>query len=318
MLVSSVESATDAERKKQQDEQLKKLVRRVYQKTVFYQERMAAQNLQPSDIQSIGDLKKMPFMNQTDLADNYPFGLLTMPLSGISRLRQGKSREGLLFSAGFTNNDLGRKTEAITRILVSCGITMGSVIMIDSSLPPDSILLLQQAAESLGVTVVGAMQDITLQIQAMLDFGVTTIFSTPEILFLLSTAARQSGIDRLPLQNILCEAHLCRNDIRSMLEKQFEIPVYLFYGRSDIMNLGIAGECHCQDGLHIQDDYFIPEIIDPDTGAAMEDGQPGELVLTTLAREGMPLVRYRTGEVVRLMRGRCACGRTMPRLKLAF
>ncbi|MEN6412755.1 MAG: hypothetical protein ABFC84_08315 [Veillonellales bacterium] len=316
---SPIESAPDAERENRQEQQLSKLIRRVYQKTVFYQERMAAWNLQPSDIQGIGDLKKMPFMNQTDLAVNYPFGLLTMPVSGLNRLCQEKNGEGLFFSAGFTQDDLKRKTEAIGRILLSCGITTGSVLMFDSALPPERSLSLRQAAECLGATVVSAASaDASSQVQAILDFGVTTIVSSPEAISLLFGIARQNGIDRLPLQSAFCEVHQCHEDVRAVLEEKFQIPVFLFYGRSDIMNVGIAGECYQRDGLHIQDDCFIPEIIDPDTGELLDEGKPGELVLTTLFREGMPLIRYRTGDIVQLIRGRCICDRTMPRLQIIF
>lgn len=178
-------------------------------------------------------------------------------------------------------------------------------------------LSLQQAAESLGVTVIsGRENDIQSQIKTILDFAVTTLFSSPASLLQLVHLINKQGVSihDLPLMSLVCEAHHCPADIREELTAKFQIPIYTLYGRTDMMSLGIAGECYQQHGLHIQEDHFYPEIVNPHSGAVIADHHPGELVLTTLSQEAMPLIRYRTGEFAVLARERCSCGRTSARL----
>ncbi len=315
ILNAAVETMIESEKEALQSHKLQKLVERVYKKTTFYQERMQALGVTPANIQSIYDIGKLPLMTATDLSTNYPFGLLTIPLSGIARFQQTVDP---CRSVGFTQRDIAGQIEMIARSLVACDITMTSVLMIIPT-PYDTAgaLSLQQAAENLGVTVVsGHVNDAKNQLKAMLDFGVTTVFSTPTRLFQFADFLKGLGFtpQDLPLMNIVCEAHHCPANIRKELTAKFKIPVYTLYGRPDIMSLGIAGECHKQHGLHIQEDHFYPEIIDPRTGTVLGDDQSGELVLTTLSMEAMPLIRYRTGETAVLKRERCSCGRTSARL----
>lgn len=317
ILNTGIESMTESEKVALQSQQLQKLVERAYEKTSFYQERMQAIGLTPNEIQTINDLSKLPLMTSKDLTNNYPFGLLTIPVSGIARFQQ---RSDFNTAVGFTQQDISHQVEMLCRTLVACHIITSSVIMIaPQSLDTDSIVALQQAAESIGITVISSpLPNVTSQIKTLLDFGVTTIFSTPDILFQLADFLKNAGFSTrdLPLMNILCEVHHCSATVRKSLEEQFQIPVYTIYGLAELMNLGIAGECYKQNWLHIHEDHFYPEIIDPHTGSIISNNQPGELVLTTLSREAMPLIRYRTGDMALLEHKPCTCGRTSARLKL--
>lgn len=315
ILNTAVETMTPSEKTALQNQQLQTLVERAYKKTSFYQERMDSVGLTPADIQSVQDISKLPFMTAADLSANYPFGLLTIPISSVARFQQTADLGGAI---GFTRQDIAGQVEMIARSLVACHITMTSVLMIlPAAFDTCSTLSLQQAAESLGVTVIsGRKDDVPSQIKTILDFGVTTLFSSPAPLLQLADFLKRQGFSMhdLPLMNLVCEAHHCPADIREELAAKFQLPIYTLYGRADIMSLGIAGECHQQHGLHIQEDHFYPEIINPHTGTVVADHQPGELVLTTLSREATPFIRYRTGEIAVLMHERCTCGRTSARL----
>ena len=311
ILNTAVETMTQSEKTVLQSQQLKTLIERVYKKTDFYQKRMDSIGLMPADIQRVQDISKLPFMTAADLSANYPFGLLTIPLSSIARFQITTDIHGAI---GFTRQDIAAQIEMIARSLVACHITSNSVLMI---LPTDFDTGLQQAAESLGITVISGCKDnVHSQIKTILDFGVTTLFSSPTPLLQLADFLKKHSFSThdLPLMNLVCEARLCPADIRDELMAKFQIPIYTLYGRADIMSLGISGECHQQHGLHIHEDHFYPEIIDPHTAAVIADHQPGELVLTTLSREATPLIRYRTGEFAVLAREPCSCDRTSARL----
>lgn len=312
-----IESMTESEKESQQSQLLQKLVERAYEKTNFYRQQLQNLGLTPDDIQTIHDISKLPFMNQADLSANFPYGLLTIPVSGIVRLQQTTDASSVI---GFTKQDIAYQIEMLCCNLAACQITMSSMIMMDPhTLDTGSMVSLQHAAETLGATVISSsMEDELSIIKTMLDFGATTIVSTPSTLLQLADFLKQKGYSAsdLPLMNILCEAHQCSSDIRKALELEFKIPVYTIYGLLEVMNLGIAGECHSQSLLHIHEDHFYAEIIDPVTGALLGDFEPGELVLTTLSREAMPLIRYRTGDIALLNRQPCPCGRTSARLQL--
>lgn len=312
MFLSSIETAPQEEIKSIQGVKLHKQVVRAYQKTLFYQQRMDALGLTPDNIRSVADIIKMPFMSIQEIESNYPFGLLTVPLSGVVRFRKGRMF-GFQFSAGFVKGDLNTKVEAIARILASCNINMGSILLIDEPINAESALSLRQAAENAGVTVVSGVEDIRELLKTITDLNVTTLFSTNERIFELVHIAKSLD-EKLPIMNLLCEVHDFSPQKRLSLEEQVDIPIYLIYGRADVMKLGIAGECYKRNGLHVQEDIFLVEIINKNTGSPVPDGQIGELVITTLSRDAMPLIRYRTGEDASIVRARCSCGRTTARL----
>lgn len=313
----SAETRNPQERERQQSQQIQTIIKRVYEKTAFYRERMNALGVTPADFTTIQDIRKLPFLSACDLAANHPFGLLTIPVSGIARFIAADSGRT---AVGLTQQDLTNQVEMIARGLVSCNITMSSVLMIlPEELDLTTICALQQAAEAIGATVLnGPANDVKGQIRLMFDYGVTTVFSGPNTLFTLADFVKTLGFGahELPLLNLLCPERSCAAPVRTALQQQFQIPLHLAYGHPDLLPLGIACSCHAQADLHLQDDHFYPELIDPQSGQPASARQAGELVLTTLSREAMPLIRYRTGTRAMLSYGPCSCGRTTPRLRL--
>lgn len=314
ILNKAAETLEQSDKEALQSQKLLQLIERTYEKNFFYQKRMLDLNLTPSDIQCIQDLYKLPFTTSADLSNNYPCGFLTIPVSGVARFEQSIDSR---ISSGFTTHDLILQQELIARSLVACYITTTSVMYVPKT-ASISARALEQSAEMLGVTVIASQSDDDKKrLATITDFGVTTLFTTPDALisfadFLLNKAGTK--FQDLPLKNILCETQFCTSAVQKGLSEKFHIPIYTLYGRSDIMSLGIAGECFQQQGLHIHDDHFFPEIINPTTGEILYDHQPGELVLTTLSRQATPLIRYRTGQKALLIRDACICGRTSARI----
>lgn len=319
ILNTAVETMIQSEKESLQSQKLQKLVERVYEKTHIYRERIHALSLTPTDIEGIQDIHKLPFTTTTDLSNHYPFGFLTMPLSGVARFEQSP---GSRVASGFTSQDIVWQQELIARSLVACYITTTSVLLyLPESIPSISARSLVQSAEMLGVTVITDQTgDTKSQLNTILDFNIATLFSTPNKLLSFAKFLQRERITsrELPLMNLLCEEQYISTALRNELTEKFQVPIYTLYGRPDIMSLGIAGECHQQQGLHIHDDHFYPEIINPHTGAVLADHQPGELVITTLCREATPLIRYRTGETALLTHERCTCGRTSPRITFSL
>ena len=311
----AMETMIQEEKKALQSQKLQQLVERIYEKTNFYHEKIHALGLEPTDIKGIQDIDKLPFTTSIDLSSQYPFGLLTMPVSGVARFEQIPASR---VASGFTSQDLAWQQEMIARSLLSCYITITSALLyLPESIPSISSRVLQQSAEMLGVTVIPEQTgDRKKQLETILDFGVTTLFSTPTTLLAFADFLQKQGLTKkdLPLMNLLCEEQCTPPALRTELAEAFQLPVYTLYGHSSIMSLGIAGECHQQQGLHIHDDHFYPEIINPHTGAVLKEHQPGELVITPLSREATPLLRYRTGQMALLTYERCTCGRTSPRI----
>lgn len=315
ILNTAVETMIQSKKKELQSQKLRTLVERVYEKTQFYRDNIHTLDLTPADIKGMNDIHKLPFTIAADLSNHYPFGLLTMPVSGVARFEQ---KPDCRVAIGFTSQDLICQQELIARSLIACYITPTSVLLhLPGSIPSISARSLQQSAEMLGVTVIADQTDDSQnQLNAILDFGVTTLFSTPTALLTFANFLEKQEINTrdLPLMNLICETQYSPAALKNELAEKFQLPIYTLYGHPNIMNLGIAGECHQQQGLHIHDDHFYPEIINPHTGKVLADHQLGELVLTTLSLEATPLIRYRTGETALLTHEICSCGRTSPRI----
>ena len=320
MLVNSlIEKRSSDEREKQQTQQLQTIIKRVYEKTPFYADRMTSLGLTPDDFTKITDISKLPLLTADDLAANHPFGLLTIPLSGIARLQ--RISDGRT-AVGFTQQDLSNQTEMIARTLVSSNIMMTSVILIlTDEIEIPSLFALQQGAEMIGATVLQAStKDIKEIIRTVFDYGVTTLFGSPDSLLKISGFLKELGFSAqdLLLQNLLSFESLCNSQIKIGLQNLFQVPLFTLYGMPDILPVGIGGTCHAESDLHLHDDHFYAEIIDPCSEKLVSSRQAGELVLTTLTREAMPLIRYRTGTKAMLTQTPCSCGRTSQRLRLFF
>jgi len=309
------ETMIQSEKEALQSQKLQQIVERAYEKTHFYKERLHGVGLTPSDIKSIHNIHQLPYTTEIDLSTHFPFGLLTMPISGVARFEQTIDP---CIARGFTTQDLIWQQELIARSLVSCYIGITSVLLcLPEPIPSINARLVQQSAEMLGVTViVDQTDDINTKLKALLDFGVTTLFATPTTLLSLADFLQQQGLSAqdLPVMNLLCEAQYTPETVRKELIEKFHLPVYTLYGCPHIMSLGIGGECYEKQGLHIHDDHFYPEIINPQTGIPLADHEPGELVITTLSHQATPLIRYRTGEMASITHEPCTCGRTTPRI----
>lgn len=302
-----------------QSHKLKKVLERVYEKSILYKSRMEQYHLIPENIRGVDELKKLPLTTRQDLAANYPYGMLTMPVSGVSYIHTTEEPESGPLAVCYTRNDMGMWTELMSRILVGGGINMASIFQclgMDGKYTSTAGL-----HYSLGQTGATLLPDSTCgmleQAQLMEEFGITAIFADPFYLLMLAKEAGvQGGERKLPLQNIFCDSRHLSALQGKEIEQIFGIRPVVMYGICDLWGMAVAGECQCHSGLHIQEDCFYPEVIQPATGEVLSAGETGELVLTSLALEAMPLLRFRTGVRCRLDEQPCACGRTLTRMRL--
>lgn len=311
-----VEMLPRAEMTLWQNEKLKKLMERIYEKSLLYNKQMDDLGLLPEDINTVEELKKLPFTTKEELLANYPYGLLLMPVSGTSYIHQAHDHFDLLMAMSYTRNDMAMWAELMARILVAGGMNMTSVFQV--AVDPkrySQCLGVHYGARQAGATVVPADGEKALaQISLMKNFGVTGIFSTREYLLELAKEI-ECPADELALQVIFCDLQVDDQNIAEEIQKKYGAPMLEIYGLTDVFGMGVGGECYIQDGLHIQEDCFYPEIVEPTTGQPLALGQVGELVLTSLLLEAMPLVRYRTGMIGYLDDRPCRCGRTLVRFK---
>lgn len=303
----------------EQNHKITKLMERVYEKSSLYNKRMDELGLQPRDIRTVEDLIKLPFTQKQDLATNYPYGLLVMPVSGTSYIHQTQLDGKFPLAVSYTKNDMAMWTELMARILVAGGVNVTTVfqVVVHGEEYPGCLGVFN-GARMTGATLVPADGDHALrQIKLMEDFGVTAIFSTTEYMLEVARKIRQIGCDpgELPLQVMFCGMQGAGYQGLQTVEQEYKVPVLEMYGLEDIFGMGIGAECHAKDGIHIQEDCFYPEIIDPATGRVLPAGETGELVLTSLMLEAMPLLRYRTGSRGFLDYNSCTCGRTLVRFK---
>jgi phenylacetate-CoA ligase len=301
-----------------QNYKVEKGIERVFEKSLLYRNRMEECGLQPQDIKTVDDLSKMPFTTRQDIGDNYPFGLLTMPVSGVSYIHKAQDAEGKNTAISYTRNDMTMWTELMSRIVVAGGVNVTSVLQFAVGLEDcaDHLSLCYGAAQ-IGAALVGSGKDtIKEQLCSIQDFGATTLFSTPSHLLLMAQEARAMQVkpEELPLHTIFSGGQPLTETMRRQLQKEYGVNVLEIYGLDSVFGMGIAGECHCGNGLHIGEDCFYPEVVQPMTGQVLQKGEAGELVLTSLVLEAMPLIRYRTGTICHLDENVCACGRTLMRM----
>ncbi|MCE5285885.1 MAG: phenylacetate--CoA ligase family protein [Pelosinus sp.] len=307
-LNQSIEQLPRPELSQLQTASLKTMLTRVYEKSPFYEKRMTELGIHPADVHSLADIGKLPFTTKAELMQNYPYGLLTMPVSGVARFQ---TAEGI--ALGLTGQDVYQQIETVARSLVACNIIRGSMVMPLS--PAAACHSVQQAAEGIGVTVLdSAFAAAEAQLAALSDFGVTALCGTKEDLQQFADTLRKSPAleSHLSIKSLLiCTAEY---PLSTAFTNQFKVPIYTLYGSNDLAPASLAGECHCQTGLHVHEDSFYVEIIDTATNRSLPAGQPGELVVTTLTREAMPLLRYRTGALAILDNSPCPCGRSAIRI----
>jgi len=302
-----------------QSQRLRQVVGQAYEHVSLYRQRMNKHALTPAQIRGVDDIGKLPFTAKADLRDTYPFGLFAVPLQQVVRLHPPSGATGKPTVVAYTRRDLDVWHEVIVRCLAACGIGAGDVIQNAWSYHLFSDGLgLHEAAETLRATVIPVSGgDTDHQIALMKDFGVTAICSTPSYFLHLVERAEKIGVDlcELPLRAGVFVGDPWSEAMRRRIEQSTGIKAYDIYGLSEIIGPGVGVECCHQNGLHLFEDHFFPEVVDPQTGDPLPDGQEGELVLTTLSKEAMPLIRFRTQEQTAVIAEPCPCGRTLRRIQ---
>lgn len=297
---------------------LKEIVARLYHQQPFYRAKMQELGLLPEDINTLADISKLPFVYKQDMRDNYPYGLFAVPMSEIVRVHASSGTTGRPTVVGYTKRDIGIWAEVAARSLVAAGLSRQSCIQIAYGYGLfTGGLGIHYGAELLGASVIPISSGNTArQIALMKDFGTTAIACTPSYALYIAETMRELGVDpkETALKVGIFGAEPWSERMRREIEAQLGIRAMDIYGLSEIIGPGVAIECCVQDGLHISEDHFYPEIINPVTGEVLPDGEKGELVLTTLTKEGMPMIRYRTRDLTVLHREACACGRTLVRM----
>lgn len=298
---------------------LSAIVRRAYQQVPLFRERMDAKGLKPADVHCLEDIVQLPFSQKSDLRDTYPFGLLASPMKEIVRLHASSGTTGKPIVVAYTRQDLEVWTNVMVRSLAACGLHEGDVIQNAYGYGLfTGGLGAHYGAEALGATVIPISGGNTQrQLMVLKDFGVTAICCTPSYFLHLIDQAPEVGVDfkKLPLRVGVFGAEPWTESMRRRIEADSGIKAYDIYGLSEIVGPGVGMECPCQAGPHIFEDFFYPEIIDLNSGKPVADGDEGELVLTTLSKEAMPMIRYRTRDITALTTDQCACGRTLRRIK---
>lgn len=300
-----------------QNKRLVKLVHRVYHNVEFYRKKMQVLGLEPGDISGIEDISKLPYTTKDDLRDNYPFGLLAVPESEIVRVHASSGTTGKATVVSYTRKDIALWQECVARVLAMHGVSKNDKIQIAYGYGLfTGGLGLHYGAENLGaVTVPMSTGNTKKLITMMKDFGATAIACTPSYLLHIAEQIKEMGnLDELKLKVAICGAEPWTENMRIQIEKDLGINAFDIYGLSEICGPGVAADCKYHRGLHIYEDHFYPEIISPETLEPIPDGETGELVFTTLTKEGMPLLRYRTKDLTSIDHTPCECGRTLPRI----
>ena len=314
----TMECMSRDEMRKIQSLRLKRVVERVYHNTPFYRKKMQEAGITPDDIQSIDDITKLPFTVKQDLRDNYPFGLMATPMSEIVRLHASSGTTGKPIVVGYTRGDLNTWSEAVARCLTAYGLSKNDIVQVSYGYGLfTGGLGAHSGTENIGGTVIPMSGGNTQkQIQLMHDFGANALACTPSYALFLAETIRESGIpiEEFKLRVGVFGAEPWTDNMRIELEDKLKIKAYDIYGLTEICGPGVGGECEYQNGTHLWEDHFFPEIVDPETLEPVEPGKQGELVFTTLTKEGMPMIRYRTRDLTTLHYEKCACGRTAVRM----
>ena len=300
-----------------QSARLVKLVDRVYHSVEYYRKKMQALGLEPGDIREIEDLDKLPFTTKDDLRDTYPFGMFAVPNSQITRIHASSGTTGKATVVGYTRRDIDIWSECVARCIAMAGLGKEDIIQVAYGYGLfTGGLGAHYGAEKMGATVVPMSTGNTKKlITMMIDFGVTGIMCTPSYLLHIAETIEEMGVrDQICLKASLNGAEPWTEGMRGQIEQYLGIHAHDIYGLSEIMGPGVATDCSFHKGLHIHEDHFLPEIVDQNTLKPLRDGMTGELVISTLTKEGLPLIRYRTKDLTSIDHSPCACGRTTARI----
>jgi len=314
-----IECATREEMNEIQSERLIQTVKRIYHNNEAYRKKMQDKGLVPGDIKSISDISKLPFTIKSDLRDNYPFGMFAVPMSEIVRVHASSGTTGKPTVVGYTRNDLQMWAEVVTRSLGMAGVHKNDIVQVAYGYGLfTGGLGMHYGIENLGATVIPISGGNTdKQILLMQDFGTSIIACTPSYALYLAEVMKEMGVapESLNLRVGIFGAEPWSENMRKEIEAKLKIKAIDIYGLSEVIGPGVSCECEHQCGMHVMEDHFIPEIIHPETLDPVTPGEIGELVFSTVTKEGMPILRYRTRDLTRLIHEKCACGRTLVRME---
>jgi len=316
---STYECMSRSEMRQCQNQRLQEMLQRIYYNVPFYRQKLQEQKINIEDIRSIEDLRQLPFTNKDDLRDHYPFGLFACPMSEIIRVHASSGTTGKPTVVGYTRKDIATWSEVVARTLGCAEIGSQDIIQIAYGYGLfTGGLGLHYGSEKIGALVIPVSGGNTKrQLQLMCDFGSTALACTPSYALYLAEAIREEKIDpnKLKLKTGIFGAEPWSENMRKEIENKLHVKAIDIFGLSEVIGPGVSCECTFQNGLHINEDHFIPEIIDPKTLQPLGEGELGELVFTTVTKEGLPLLRYRTKDLTRLHYEKCQCGRTLVRME---
>ncbi|BCA79764.1 phenylacetate--CoA ligase [Desulfuromonas sp. AOP6] len=305
--------------KELQLEGLKSTVHRVFEHVPCYQNKFSELKLTPGNISSLSDLSKLPFTTKEDLRLNYPYGMFAVPMREVVRIHSSSGTTGKPTVVGYTRNDLNTWTELVARFMTAAGVSADDIVQIAFGYGLfTGAFGLHYGAERIGASVIPISSGNTdKQLMIMQDYRSTALVCTPSYALTLADRMEKQGIspDSMALKVGLFGGEPWSEEMRKEIEKRLGILATDNYGLSEVMGPGIAGECEHQCGMHLFEDHFIAEIINPETGAVLPEGEVGELVLTSITKEAFPMIRYRTRDITRLTYEPCACGRTLARMQ---
>ena len=319
MIWSKEETLDRKEIKKIQLEKLKETVKRAYENVSVYKEKFESVGLKPEDINTLDDLKKIPFTVKDDFRANYPFGMFAVPKKEVVRIHASSGTTGKPTVVGYTKKDLETWAELISRVVTAAGVTDEDTAQVAFGYGLfTGGFGLHYGLENVGASVIPMSSGNTeKQIMLMKDFETTVLICTPSYALYISEVAQKMGIDPkkdLKVRIGLFGGEACSESARTEIESKWGMLATQNYGMSELMGPGVSGECEYQCGMHISEDHFIAEIIDPKTGEVLPEGEVGELVITTLTKEALPVLRYRTKDMTSLTYEKCECGRTTARM----
>ena len=300
-----------------QSARLKKVVDRVYHNVEYYRKKMQAVGIEPGDINGVEDISKLPYTTKDDLRDTYPFGLFAAPQSEIVRIHASSGTTGKATVVGYTRKDIDIWAECVARAFSQAGLGRNDIIQVAYGYGLfTGGLGAHYGAEHLGATVVPMSTGNTKKLTTMMkDFGATAIACTPSyLLHIAETLEADGDLDKIKLKAAICGAEPWTEQMRLQIEEKLHINAFDIYGLSEIMGPGVACDCQYHKGLHVYEDHFLPEIVDPKTLQPLGENETGELVFTTLTKEGIPLIRYRTKDLTSISYDKCDCGRTLARI----
>lgn len=315
---SDIETASRDELTKIQNERLQETVKHVYENMTPYRAKMEEMGLTPDDIKSIDDLHKLPFLTKDFLRDNYPDKLCAVPKTDCVRIQSTSGTTGKRVVMFYTQDDVDIWDECCARALVAAGATKDDVVHVSYGYGLfTGGAGLHGGSHKLGsLTLPMSSGNTARQLQFMEDLGSTILCCTPSYAAYLAESIAEQGVkDKLSLKSGIFGAEAWSDEMRADIEKSLGIKAFDIYGLTEISGPGVGFECECQDGLHINEDHFIPEIIDPNTGEVLPDGEEGELVFSCISKKAMPLLRYRTRDITSLTHEKCKCGRTIARIE---